>query len=178
MEPKLSDGPEGTSRQTANILGTLAVVIQDRVEGAWQSTLDLSPMAAAAIVQTEMEPGSSIEQVATRIGLSHSATVRVIDKLVERGLIEKDRARKDARQQSLSLSKAGKRVAEQLHAVRNDVTDSLLAGMDQGQVTALHQAVCRILNKAVTTNREGDVVCRVCDERRCTPDICPIQPAA
>src|SRR5690349_11976052 len=88
-----------TSRHTANILGTLAVLIQDRVEGAWQADLDLSPMAAAAILQTESAPGCSIEQVATRIGLSHSATVRVIDKLAERGFIEKDRARKDARQQ-------------------------------------------------------------------------------
>lgn len=178
MVAKLPGGAEETSRHTANILGTLSVLIQDRVEGAWQSELDLSPMAAAAVLQTESAPGCSIEQVATRIGLSHSATVRVIDKLVERGLIEKDRARKDARQQSLSLSKPGKRLAEQLHAVRNDVTDSLLAGLDPGQVTALHQAVCRILNKAVTTNQEGDVVCRVCDERRCTPEICPIRPAA
>ena len=176
MVPKSPGGVEETGRHTANILGTLAVVIQDRVEGAWQSELDLSPMAAAAVIQTESLPGCSIEQVANRIGLSHSATVRVIDKLVERGFIEKDRARKDARQQSLSLSKAGKRLAEQLHAVRNDVTDSLLSGMDQGQVAALHQTVCRILNKSVTSNIEGDVVCRVCDERRCTPEICPIRP--
>ena len=108
------------------------MVIQDRVEGAWQP-LDLSPMAAAAVMQTENVPGCSIEQVATRIGLSHSATVRVIDKLVERGLIEKDRARKDARPQSLNLSKAGKRLAEQLHAARNNVTDGLLSGLDQAR---------------------------------------------
>lgn len=175
MVPMPPEGPEQTSRHTANILGTLSVLIQDRVESAWQSALDLSPMAAAAIVQTEGNPGCSIEQVATRIGLSHSATVRVIDKLVERGLIEKDRARKDARQQSLALGKAGKRLAQQLHAIRNDVTDALLAGMDEGQVAALHQAVCRILGQAVTSAREGDVVCRVCDEQRCRPEICPIQ---
>lgn len=174
MSPALPEGPAETSRHTANILGTLSVLIQDRVEGAWQADLDLSPMAAAAIVQTEGAPGCSIEQVATRIGLSHSATVRVIDKLVERGLIEKDRARQDARQQSLTLSKAGKRLAQQLHAVRNDVTDALLGGIDAGQVTALHQAVCRILGQAVTSPKEGDVVCRVCDEQRCHPGICPI----
>ncbi len=59
-------------------------------------------MAAAALVQIEGEPGCSIELVAGRIGLTHSATVRVVDKLAERGLVEKDRARKDARAQSLS----------------------------------------------------------------------------
>src|SRR5215510_14679577 len=99
MRPAMAE-PAHDSAHTANILGALSVLIQDRVEGLWQSSLDLSPMAAAALVQIDNEPGSSIELVAGRIGLTHSATVRVIDKLVERGLVEKDRARKDARAQS------------------------------------------------------------------------------
>jgi DNA-binding MarR family transcriptional regulator len=165
------------SRHTANILGALAVLIQDRVEGAWQSALDLSPMAAAALVQIEGEPGCPIELVAGRIGLTHSATVRVIDKLAERGLVEKDRARKDARAQSLGLSKAGKRVAQQLHAARNQVTDDLLKDLAPGQRAALEEAISAILHRCVAPGREADVTCRVCDDRRCSPDICPIRVA-
>src|SRR5687768_7755992 len=160
---------------TANILGALAMLIQDRVEGRWQSSLDLSPMAAAALVQIEGEPGCSIELVAGRIGLTHSATVRVIDKLAERGLVEKDRARKDARAQSLKLSKAGKRIAQQLHEARNQVTDDLLAGLAPAQRTALEQAIRAILHRCVEPGREADVTCRVCDDRRCSPEICPIR---
>src|SRR5689334_8552793 len=96
-----SSKTEGGSQHTANILGALSLLIQDRVEKAWQSTLDLSPMAAAALVQIDNEPGSSIELVASHIGLTHSATVRVVEKLAERGLVVKDRARKDGRAQSL-----------------------------------------------------------------------------
>ena len=164
-------------RHTANILGALSVLIQDRVESAWQSDLDLSPMAAAALVQIDNEPGSSIELVAGRIGLTHSATVRVIDKLAERGLVEKDRARQDARAQSLKLSKAGKRTAQELHAARNRVTDNLLADLDPAQRKALETAVSAILHRSVDPGREADVTCRVCDDRRCTPDICPIRVA-
>lgn len=167
----------GGSTHTANILGALAVLIQDRVESAWQSSLDLSPMAAAALVQIDNEPGSSIEAVAGRIGLTHSATVRVIDKLAERGLVEKDRARKDARAQSLTLSKPGKRLAQQLHEARNQVTDDLLAGLVPEQRTALEQAVRAILHRCVEPGREADVTCRVCDDRRCSPEICPIRVA-
>jgi DNA-binding MarR family transcriptional regulator len=170
--------PEPEQREnghTANILGALAVLIQDRVEGLWQSALDLSPMAAAALVQIDNEPGSSIEAVAGRIGLTHSATVRVIDKLVERGLVEKDRARKDARAQSLTLSKPGKRVAQQLHEARNQVTDDLLAGLAPEQRRALEQGISAILYRCVEPGREADVTCRVCDDRRCSPDICPIR---
>ena len=133
---ELGSATGGGSTHTANILGALAVLIQDRVESAWQSSLDLSPMAAAALVQIDNEPGSSIEAVAGRIGLTHSATVRVIDKLAERGLVEKDRARKDARAQSLTLSKPGKRLAQQLHEARNQVTDDLLAGLVPEQRSA------------------------------------------
>jgi MarR family transcriptional repressor of emrRAB len=171
------DAAANDSRHTANILGALAVLIQDRVESAWQSDLDLSPMAAAALVQIDGEPGCPIELVAGRIGLTHSATVRVIDKLAERGLVEKDRARKDARAQSLTLSKAGKRVAQQLHAARNRVTDDLLAGLDSAQRKAMEGAISAILHRTVEPGREADVTCRVCDDRRCSPDICPIRVA-
>lgn len=167
--------PERAGQHTANILGALALLIQDRVERAWQSALDLSPMAAAALVQIDNEPGSSIDVIASHIGLTHSATVRVIDKLVERGLVEKDRARKDARAQSLKLSKAGRRVVQQLHAARNQVTDDLLSGLDAPQRRTLEAAISAILYRAVEPGREADVTCRVCDDRRCTPDICPIR---
>ena len=166
---------ERGSAHTANILGALAVLIQDRVEGSWQASLDLSPMAAAALVQIENEPGCSIELVAGRIGLTHSATVRVVDKLAERGLVEKDRARKDARAQSLSLSKAGKRVLEQLHEARNRATDELLSGLPPAQRKALDEAISAILHRCVEPGPEGDITCRVCDDRRCSPDICPIR---
>ena len=163
------------AEHAANILGALAVLIQDRVEQAWQATLDLSPMAAAALVQIEYEPGSSIELVAGRIGLTHSATVRVLDKLAERGLVEKDRARQDARAQSLKLSKSGKRLAQQLHGARNQVTDALLSGLGAAQRKGLEEAIRAILHRCVEPGREADVTCRVCDDRRCAPDICPIR---
>jgi DNA-binding MarR family transcriptional regulator len=169
------EAPDSETRHTANILGALSLLIQDRVERAWQSTLDLSPMAAAALVQIDNEPGSSIELIASRIGLTHSATVRVIEKLAARGLVEKDRAPKDARAQSLKLTKAGRRVAQQLHAARNQVTDQLLSGLDAAQRKGLEEAVSAILHRCVEPGREADVTCRVCDDRRCTPDICPIR---
>lgn len=165
----------GGAPHAANILGALALLIQDRVQARWQEELDLSPMAAAALAQIEQEPGCTIELVANRIGLSHSATVRVIDKLAERDLVSKDRARQDARAQSLKLTKAGKRMAQQLHGARNQVTDDLLSLIQPQQVAALQSAVGAILHEAITTRREGDVTCRVCDENRCRPEICPIQ---
>jgi DNA-binding MarR family transcriptional regulator len=172
-----TEAADGGRQHTANILGALALLIQDRVESAWHAELDLSPMAAAALVQIDNEPGASIELIASHIGLTHSATVRVIDRLAERGLVEKDRARKDARAQSLRLSKAGKRTAERLHAARNRVTDGLLAGLDPVQRQALEGAISAILHRCVQPGREADVTCRVCDDRRCTPDICPIRVA-
>lgn len=164
-----------TMQGAANWLGTLAVLIQDRVEARWQDELDLSPMSAAALVQVEQEAGCAIELVATRIGLSHSATVRLIDKLAERDLVAKDRGRQDARQQSLKLTKPGKKLAAQLHQIRNQVTDDLLGLVPAAQAEALGATIAAILHRAVKTKQEGDTVCRVCDEGRCRPEICPIQ---
>ena len=174
-EREASKDEAGGSRQTANILGALALLIQDRVEAHWQQELDLSLMAAAALIQVDWEPGCSIEGVAQNIGLTHSATVRIVDKLVERDLLTKDRARKDARAQSLKLSKAGKRTVEQLHATRNTVTDELLGLLPPQQVEALGKAVGTILCRTVTSLEESNATCRVCDQTRCRPEICPIQ---
>lgn len=165
-----------TMERASNWLGTLAVLIQDRVETRWQEELDLSPMSAAALCQVEQEPGCAIEPVATRIGLSHSATVRLIDKLVERDLVAKDRAREDQRQQSLKLTAAGRRTAAKLHQARNQVTDELLGLLPPAESEALGKALAVILHRAVATKEEGDRVCRVCDEGRCREEICPIQP--
>lgn len=161
--------------RASNWLGTLAVLIQDRVETRWQKELDLSPMSAAALCQVEQESGCAIELVASRIGLSHSATVRLIDKLVERGLVAKDRAREDQRQQSLKLTPAGRRMALKLHQARNHVTDELLGLLPPAESEALGKALAVILHRAVATKEEGDRVCRVCDEGRCREEICPIQ---
>lgn len=164
-----------TAKCGANWLGTLAVLIQDRVEARWQAELDLSPMSAAALVQVEQASGCPIDLVATTIGLSHSATVRLIDKLVERDLVTKDRARADQRAQSLKLTKAGRKMAAQLHQARNQVTDELMGLVSPAESEALGKAVAAILHRAVTTKVEGDRVCRVCDEDRCRPEICPIR---
>jgi len=165
----------GNSGRAANILGALSVLILDRVQARWQEELDLSPMAVAALLQVEWEPGCAIEVVARSIGLSHSATVRIIDKLVERDLLSKDRARQDARVQSVKLTKAGKRMTQQLHAMRNQVTDDLLSLIPSQQVAALQEAVGAILHKAIDTRIEGDVTCRLCDVSRCGLETCPIQ---
>jgi DNA-binding MarR family transcriptional regulator len=165
----------GSCRQTANILGALALLIQDRVQTRWQEELGLSPMAAATLIQVEWESGCSIELAARYIGLSHSATVRIVDKLVEAGLVSKDRTDKDARVQSLKLTRAGKRIEQQLHAARNKVTDELLSLLPPQQVDALGSSIGTILRGAVTDPVESYTTCRVCDENRCQVEICPIQ---
>jgi hypothetical protein len=57
------------------------------------------------------------------------------------------------------------------------VTDDLLTGLDSAQRQALEAAISIILHRTVEPGREADVTCRVCDDRRCTPDICPIRVA-
>ena len=102
--------------------------------------------------------------------------MRVIDKLAERGLVEKDRARQDARAQSLKLSKAGKRAARSSCTKRATRSLTICSpASPPAQRAALEQAIRAILHRCVDPGREGDVTCRVCDDRRCSPEICPIR---
>jgi hypothetical protein len=55
------------------------------------------------------------------------------------------------------------------------VTDELMGLLPPAEGEALGRALAVILHRAVATREEGDRVCRVCDEGRCRPEICPIQ---
>ena len=87
------------STRDANLLGALGLALADRLAEAGPP--ELSGSAAEALVTLNgRRAGSSIDALAGIVGLSHSGTVRLADRLAAAGLVER---RRGADQRSTAL---------------------------------------------------------------------------
>ena len=85
---------------TRNMLRALATEVVDRSEASRAQSLGLDASGSSAVVLICREPGLSVGDLAVRLGRSHSATVRVVDRLEEAGLVKRARTKSDARRSS------------------------------------------------------------------------------
>jgi MarR family transcriptional repressor of emrRAB len=166
-----------TKLRTANLLGALAGEVVDRMERRMKRHPNQTDSAAAALNFLGVWSGCSNAQLARTLGLSHPATVRLVDKLEAEGLVE-SRPGDDRRAVSLSLTEAGRERARGLLVERcaalTEVTEALTPA-EQDQLASLLEKLLR----AVTTGvDEANHICRLCDEIACPGADCPVHQKA
>jgi MarR family transcriptional repressor of emrRAB len=153
-----------------NLLGALSVALADRIASATEQAVGESATAVAALVSAAQFPGTSIEELRHTLGLSHSASVRVVDRLAARGLIER---RPGARGPAVALfaTAAGERVATRVLDVRRDVVRAVAGDALPGD---LETALGAMLARLTVDPAAGDRACRLCDVGACPDDRCPV----
>jgi DNA-binding MarR family transcriptional regulator len=78
------------------------------------ASLDLTPPQAGFLRLVAAEPGSSQQAIASRLGMTPSRLVSLIDGMEERGMIERRRDPGDRRNHALHLTAKGSRLMAQL----------------------------------------------------------------
>lgn len=167
-----------TSARAANLLGALGLVLLDRLDDA--AELAGGRTAATALVAIGgPAAGASIDALARILGLSHSGTVRVVDRLVRESLVERRRGA-DQRSAALVLTPAGRRAARRVRDRREANMQSLLALLTDDQRGAAVAIAEQILAQAGTTEAAGHRVCRLCDLEACgrRGGLCPVSAAS
>jgi MarR family transcriptional regulator, negative regulator of the multidrug operon emrRAB len=159
-----------TSR-TANLLGVVGLAVADRIEAAARDILSHAGETPAALVVIGYGTGPSNDQMRRVLGLSHPGTVRLIDRLVADGLVERREAR-DKRAIALYLTKRGKALREELLKERLASIRQLLAPLTAAEQETLAALLHKMLSSMETTDFERRTLCRMCDNRVCTN--CPI----
>jgi MarR family transcriptional regulator, negative regulator of the multidrug operon emrRAB len=157
--------------RSANLLGALGLAVADRIASTAHDILQHSGETPAALVVIGYGLGPSNEQLRRILGLSHPGTVRLTDRLVADGLVERRQA-KDRRAVALYLTETGAATREQLLRGRLAAIRPLLAPLsdvEQGHFAAL---LHKILGSMETTDAQRCALCRLCDNRVCTN--CPI----
>jgi MarR family transcriptional repressor of emrRAB len=167
------------ARQKAeNLLGAAALAIQDAISAAFRS-LDLKTNTdAAALVLLKQSNKLSISSMAVLLDLEHSSMVRAVDRLVSRRLVTRESNPADARQAVLALTPAGGRLAERVLDVRGAALTRMLGALRPEDISAITSLLSKILAKHTTSRQSADRLCRLCDEKSCGGDQCPVECAA
>ena len=169
----------------ANLLGAWALAASDRMTAAAAVAAGRGGQAPAALVALEQfAGGGTIEQLRHVLGLTHSASVRLVDALVADGLVGRARGAGDRRSVALRLTPSGRRAAQRIRRARATAVQETLRGLSDAQrrsLTALAEhltgdlAALRLERRALGQAPTGGWLCRLCDFEACgRPDgRCP-----
>jgi DNA-binding MarR family transcriptional regulator len=160
--------------RTANLLGVVGLAVASRIETAARDILAHAGETAAAVVVIGYGLGPSNDGLRRILGLSHPGTVRLVDRLVADGLVERREA-SDRRAVALYLTPEGDAVRTRLLKGRLAAIRPLLEPLTPAEQDSLGALLHKLLAGLDTSDIERCNLCRLCDDSVCID--CPI-PAA
>jgi MarR family transcriptional repressor of emrRAB len=170
----ISSPQEGSvaSPRAGNLLGALALAVVDRIDRVSAEAAG-SLTRAATLVLLDDVPGCSIDWLARRLDLSHSATVRLVDRLATARLVER-RPGSDRRTAALHLTADGETAMRRVRAGRAAALDVIVDTMTESQRTALVRTAETLLYGSLAAPEVIWRTCRLCDASDCVDPCCPV----
>jgi len=160
----------------ANVLGTFALTVSDRMGIATRDAAGHGANAPAALVTLLWYPDRPIAFLADRLRISHPGAVQLVDRLEHDGLVERVPAY-DGRTKLLALTDRGHQVALDVLAERRDLLERAVDALDDRQASALVEAVGAMLEALADDLLTSEFMCRMCDELACPDARCPVERA-
>ncbi len=172
-----SPGADPDLDRLANLLGAWSLGVADRVTAAAATAAGRGGQAPAALVALDQfAEGSTIERLSAVLGLTHSATVRLVDALAADGHVARRQRDGDRRAVAISLTPPGRAVAQRIIRARGHAVQEVLAGLSVAQRRALTAMAERLTGDLASLRLEqrsageppaGGWLCRMCDFEAC-----------
>ena len=156
-----------------NLLGAFVTNCHDQLEESLRGELGAGGGAPAALMALRTWPGSSIDELRGYLGLSHSGTVRLVERLAQSGLVDK-RPGADRRTASLHLTRQGSGASRRIQGRRTALVSRLIDGLVPGEKKVLEALLHKMLRRTLRTRGEAQHACRLCDHTVCIGEACPI----
>jgi DNA-binding MarR family transcriptional regulator len=164
-----------------NVIGAFVVALADRMRDATEGAAGMGGALPAALAALhEWAGGRTIDTLAGGLRLSHSRTVRVIDRLEAGGLARRARDPLDGRSVLVHLTPAGRAAGRHVLAARAGALEASLSTLEPDDRRRLAGLAERVLGEATTSRRAARGICRLCDAHACGHDDgrCPVTRAA
>jgi DNA-binding MarR family transcriptional regulator len=177
-EPPPPGEPEPA--REANLLGTASLAVADRVRAAAEDGAGQGGSAPAALVSLAgYLDGQPIDSLRGPLGLTHSATVRVVDRLVAAGLVRR-REGPDRRSVAVVLTPAGRAAAGRALQARAAALEDALTALNPAERVELARLHEKILATLTDGRPAAGHICRLCDSVACGHERgrCPVTRAA
>jgi MarR family transcriptional regulator, negative regulator of the multidrug operon emrRAB len=173
-------GDGGAAARDANLLGALSLAVAERLEASTRAAAAHGGSAPAALAALDsFLDGSSIDTVRKPLGLTHSAAVRLVDRLALAGLVRRG-AGEDGRSVAVFLTPAGRRVAAEVQDGRMRALAEVLAPLDAAEREQLTRLEEKLLAGLTSGRADAGHICRLCDAHACGHEEgrCPVTRAA
>jgi len=164
-------------RIVANRLGTLALGLNGRVDRAVENATGLGASDNAALVLLGATPGVTMGGLERALGLSQSATVRLIDRLQRAGHVVR-RPGRDKRELALYLSALGLDARNRILDARLEALEDVTRDLAKDERRALLRLIDRLLPEIRADPGGADHACRLCDLEMCRLRDCPMRAPA
>ena len=112
-------------------------------------------MACSFISDFEHSSDLSVKDIAAALGLDHSTVSRLASNLERDGLITRTQGAEDKRRTSITLTDAGKTVADNATKFRSWILNALLEEWTESEISQLTQSLNRLLD---TTEKLPEVI--------------------
>ncbi|MDQ0382279.1 MarR family winged helix-turn-helix transcriptional regulator [Amycolatopsis thermophila] len=158
----------------ANLLGALALTVNDLALADATAAAGTSASGSAALVVLSTAPGLSVTELGRRVGLSQPAAARMVDGLEGRGLVE--RRPTLTRSVAVHLTAAGAGAASRILGERGGRLGTLTAALDPRERKLFADLAGKLLAAAYEQLPEADRLCRLCDRAACVAQgqVCPV----
>lgn len=160
--------------RTANLLGAVALVVDDAQREALQAGEGLDASTAAALVHLHRRPGDRQSGLRAALGLSQPGAAHLVRRLVGTGLVAADPGR-DRRSRELRLTDAGVAAVDRALRARGARLEQLVGLLPPSAAATLGAALEDLLERTAADGAPLERTCRLCDVERCERQAtCPV----
>lgn len=161
--------------RVANHLGALSLTLSDWFLEAVEQELGIGGVAPAVLSLLHGEGDLGIERLARVLRVSQPGVSRVVQQLVEAGLVAK-RSGKDRRFVRLSLTRRGRTRLARIYKKRGDILLSAVDRLPSRQLQLFGETLQLVLETLPQRQDEHYRMCRLCDQDNCgeAEEDCPV----
>ena len=168
--------------RAANLLGAFALAVHDRLEASLlEGARGLSLNGSAALFAVSRHPGLQFLELQLATGITHSACVRILDKLEREGLVRRRTDPSDARATRLEITPEGNARARAITSARQGFMLALAKRIPPYWLPRMVRVLELLLSVMTPDARSALRACRHCNWGVCGIDPgapCPVVKAA
>jgi len=159
--------------RTINLLGAFVTGLSDQLNRRIEEKTEVFGEVPAALVAIAYNEGRTVDYLSKTLTLSHSWTVRVVEKLEKEGLVEK-RTGMDKRAVALFVTTQGGKKVKGIVRARREFLDGILAALPVKEHKQLASMLERMLEISTTDYYSGEAICKLCEVDACPQGRCPV----
>jgi MarR family transcriptional regulator, negative regulator of the multidrug operon emrRAB len=159
--------------RTSNLLGALALEAT-RLQEVVHQPVGQAGAAASALDLIGAYPGRTIERLRAPLGLSQPGAVRLVERLVAAGWVDR-RGSRGRRGFELRLTPDGQAILDELLARRRAALEPLLEPLTERERAQLASLLGKLLAGRTGSRDDLERLCRLCERRVC--ERCPVAAA-